>query len=82
MATFRVTIDDCEFLDLGYIGAPFTWYNNKDELAIIWARLNRAMATVDWVDKFQSSQVQHLYRDSSYHCPLLICYNKNNPTAI
>jgi hypothetical protein len=75
MSLFREAIDECELLDLGYTCVPFTWCNNRDAMATIWARLDRAMASVDSVNKFQGAQVKHLYGDSSDHCPLLIYYN-------
>ena len=55
MLLFREAIDECELLDLGYTGVPFTWCNNQDAMATVWARLDRAMASVDWVNKFQGA---------------------------
>ena len=31
MMDFREVLDFCGFKDLGYVGSPFTWCNNKFE---------------------------------------------------
>ncbi len=47
MSLFREAIDECELLDLGYTCVPFTWCNNRDAMATVWAQLDTAMALVD-----------------------------------
>jgi hypothetical protein len=49
MQGFWAAIDDCGFLDLGFRGLPFTWCNNRRGIATTWLRLDRCMATNDWV---------------------------------
>nr|POE55075.1 hypothetical protein CFP56_26656 [Quercus suber] len=38
----------------------------------IWERLDRAVATTDWIDKFPATKVAHLECGSSDHKPLII----------
>jgi hypothetical protein len=38
MQPFRDALDACGFIDLGYIGAPFTWCNNRFSGATVWER--------------------------------------------
>ena len=72
MEDFRAVLDDYGFQDLGYIGNKFTWYNGHKEGYTIWKRLNRAVATTDWIEKFPATKVLHLECGSSNHKPLII----------
>ena len=72
MQGFRAVIDDCGFLDLGYRGLPFTWCNNRRGNATTWLRLDRFMATNDWVLRFNSAVVDHLECTSSDHKPICL----------
>ena len=67
MQGFRNVIDECEFLDLGYRGLPFTWCNNRRGDATTWLRLDRFMATNDWLLRFHSVVVFHLDCTESDH---------------
>uniref|UniRef100_A0A2N9HZ73 Reverse transcriptase domain-containing protein n=1 Tax=Fagus sylvatica TaxID=28930 RepID=A0A2N9HZ73_FAGSY len=60
MQEFRKVIDECEFLDLGYRGLPFTCCNNRKGDATTWLRLDRFMATNEWLLQFPSAVVYHL----------------------
>jgi hypothetical protein len=70
MQAFREAIDDCEFLDLGYKGLLFTWCNNRKGAATTWLRLDRFMATNDWLIRFPSAVVHHLDSTESDHKPI------------
>lgn len=70
MQEFKEVIDECEFLDLGYRGLPFTCCNNRKGDATTWLRLDRFMATNEWLLRFPSAVVYHLDSTESDHKPL------------
>ena len=77
MQAFRDVIDECGFMDLGFIRPNFTWSKHYTNGHSIWERLNRGLATNQWFMKFPGTRIHHLPCLSSDHCPLLI-----NPTGI
>lgn len=50
MGDFRDAINQCGFKDLGYIGPDFTWYNMREGEERVYLRLDRALATSEWID--------------------------------
>ena len=53
-------------------GYPFTWNNNIPGDANTQLRLDRAVATKDWQDKFQLCYVTHLPPHESDHLPIVL----------
>lgn len=45
MQLFRDVIDECNFMDLGYVGPKFTWNKHFENGHSIWVRLDRGLAT-------------------------------------
>ncbi|EOY25451.1 Uncharacterized protein TCM_016759 [Theobroma cacao] len=73
MEDLSSTLLDCGLLDAGFEGNSFTWTNNR-----MFQRLDRVVYNHEWAEFFSSTRVQHLNRDGSDHCPLLIsCSNTN-----
>ena len=72
MEAFRDVLDECEFKDLGFVGGKYTWYRGTGGGNSIWERLDRAVATTDWIDMFLATKVVHLECGSSDHKPLII----------
>ena len=72
MQLFREVIDECGFMDLGYVRSKFTWARHFENGNSIWERLDRGLATNGWFLKFPRSRVHHLHCDSSNHNPLLV----------
>ena len=75
MEEFREVLDECGFRDLGFVGGKFTWCNGHPNGFTIWERLDRAVATMEWLEKFSATKVIHLECGSSDHKPILICLN-------
>ncbi|KAH6771766.1 hypothetical protein C2S52_005519 [Perilla frutescens var. hirtella] len=69
---FRDTLRECGLEDLGFKGFKFTWSNNQDEDTLIQERLDRFLASEEWLALFPQAQVEHLVRVASDHCPLLL----------
>ncbi|WRX14697.1 Reverse transcriptase domain - like 10 [Theobroma cacao] len=67
MEDFVATLLDCGLIDAGFEGNSYTWTNNH-----MFQRLDRVVYNPEWGHCFSSTRVQHLNRDGSDHCPLLI----------
>ena len=76
MRLFRDVVDDYGFLNLGFVGSPYTWQKHFADGHLIWERLDRGFATNDWLMKFSRLRIHHLSSDSSDHCPLWIIPNE------
>ena len=72
MQDFRDVLDECGFRDLRFLGGKFTWCNGQRDGYTIWERLNRAVATIDWIEKLLDTRVVHLEYGSSDHKPIVI----------
>ncbi|KAK9999213.1 hypothetical protein SO802_018816 [Lithocarpus litseifolius] len=46
MQGFRDVLDECGFMDLGFVGPMFTWHKHFDNYTV-WERLDRAVSTND-----------------------------------
>ena len=72
MQLFRDVLDECGFLDLGYVGNRFTWSKHFVDGHSIWERLDRGVVNASWFLKFQGTIVHHLHCTSLDHMPLYI----------
>ena len=66
MQGFRDVLDECGFMDFGFVGPMFTWYKHF-ETYTVWERLDRVVATNDWFSKFLDTKVYHLDATTSDH---------------
>ncbi|XP_075663122.1 uncharacterized protein LOC142632636 [Castanea sativa] len=73
MQGFRDCLDVCGLKDLGFSGLPFTWCNRRYDGPVTWVRLDRAVASADWMLKFPTARLHHLSGSSSDHCPIWLC---------
>jgi exonuclease III len=76
MDAFREVLSDCNLIDLGFAGLPYTYDNNRKGQANVKVRLDRAVASPEWRDMFAESHVQHLVSPVSDHCPILLNIEK------
>nr|CCA66036.1 hypothetical protein [Beta vulgaris subsp. vulgaris] len=68
---FRNAMEECHFMDLGFVGYEFTWTNNRGGDANIQERLDRFVANDLWKIKFPGSFVSHLPKRKSDHVPIV-----------
>ena len=71
MQLFWDALDDCSFIDLGYVGFPYTWHKHFAGYTI-FERLDRGLATTDWFIRFPGTKIHHLDVTTSNHKPLWI----------
>jgi hypothetical protein len=72
--SFRHLLEDCELVDLGFVGAEFTWRRSSQPDSIE-ERLDRCLATPDWGALYPKTKVHHLEYWNSDHRPLLLLTN-------
>lgn len=70
MEGFQNALRDCDLKDFGFTGNKFTRATTRGDG--IKVRLDRALATQDWLDLFLRFRVVHLKLTSSDHIPILL----------
>ncbi|XP_075667670.1 uncharacterized protein LOC142637278 [Castanea sativa] len=72
MDGFREAIHHCKLKDLGYCGPDFTWCNMQEGDRRTYLRLDRALATPDWIEYYKDVKVHHLVESTFDHYAPLI----------
>lgn len=57
MQLFQDVIDECGFIDLVSVGSPYTWQKHFIDGHSIWERLDRGVATNNWLMKFSRVRI-------------------------
>lgn len=70
MRRFRRVLDDCRLEELHLHGKLYTWSNERRRPTL--ERLDRAFASVDWIEAFPHHHLRCLSSDCSDHSPLLL----------
>jgi hypothetical protein len=78
MSLFRDALNDCDLVDLGFKGLPFTYDNGRGRAANVKVRLDRAVADTGWRDLFGDATLRHMVSSRSDHCPLLLEIRKES----
>ncbi|XP_075665270.1 uncharacterized protein LOC142634918 [Castanea sativa] len=73
MQSFRECLDFCALKDLGFSGLPYTWSIRHFDGPIVWVRLDQALASSDWFQKYPTARLHHLPGFSSDHKPIGLC---------
>lgn len=85
-ASSSTAMRDCFALmglhDLGCFGPPFTWTRRRGGLVHSQARLDRAVASVDWCGMFPRSLVRNIADSVSDHCSIVLDTNGDNGGGI
>ena len=72
MDDFREVIHQCRFKDFGFVVPKFTWCNMQEGDSRLLLRLDRALATSEWIDHYKNAKVHHLVESTSDHCARLL----------
>lgn len=68
----RNTVEECELIDMGFEGYPFTWSNERVGEENIQYRIDRSWAYSTFMDIFTPMRVRHLLRRTSDHAVLAL----------
>ncbi|XP_026377886.1 uncharacterized protein LOC113272227 [Papaver somniferum] len=75
--TFNNLINDCNLMDLGFMGYTYTWNNHRQDTQNIEQRLDGALVNDKCNRKFPNSSITHLGPLTSDHLPIkLNTYNQ------
>ncbi|KAM5573208.1 hypothetical protein ABKV19_012976, partial [Rosa sericea] len=69
--SFANWVDRNHMIDMGYIGADFTWRGIRNGEEIL-ERLDRGLCNISWRHEFPYALVQHVARLKSDNCPIFI----------
>jgi exonuclease III len=72
---FRSFIEHFGMIDVGFVGNPFTWSNNRHGLENIKERLDRGLASPAWVHLHPDFSIIHLPAHNSDHNPISLTTN-------
>jgi hypothetical protein len=73
--SFRNFIDHHGLVDIGFARNPYTWFNKRKGFATIKERLDRALASLDWVHLQPEFSLIDLPAPISDHNPILLNTN-------
>ena len=59
MNSFHDMVDECGFVDLGFVGHKFTWKGRRSG-GVVLERLDQAFARNSWLEKNPTIRVQHI----------------------
>lgn len=80
---FSNWINNCNLLDLGFVGSKFTWKGPQWQgLDRVFKRLDRALCNSSWRTKFEEAIVLVLTTANSDHHPLLIKIHGEPPRIL
>ena len=69
---FKDCLDECNTLDLGFVGPKYTWTNHRPITSLILERIDRCFVNLRWRLLYPEAIVTHLPRTFSDHCPILV----------
>ena len=76
---FQKVISDRQFCDLAASGQQYTWMNNREDNEFIMERLDRAFATVEWVNMYPCYSLRNLPIIRSDHGPIILDFEFLTP---
>lgn len=69
---FSEAIMDCGLVDLGFTGDIYTWERSRWTNRWVQERLDRGLATADWIEFFPNAEVKDLEVSTSDHKLILL----------
>ncbi|KAI4986141.1 hypothetical protein ZWY2020_018771 [Hordeum vulgare] len=72
MSLFRDCLDECNLVDLGYVGPKFTWNNRQIGDDLVRVGLDRAVANGEFMDLFNNHRVENIITTTSDHFAIVV----------
>lgn len=72
MMDFRQALETNRLFDMGWKGMKYTWSNRHSNSSFTKLRLDRAVATKEWIENFGNNKVEALLSARSNHQPIII----------
>jgi hypothetical protein len=69
---FRSAVNDCDLTDIQLEGHRFTWIKSQGTSRVVEERLDKAMASCDWLALFPEVKLINLLASHSDHSPILL----------
>ncbi|MCI05437.1 endonuclease/exonuclease/phosphatase family protein, partial [Trifolium medium] len=69
---FRNAVSDCDLTNIQLEGYPFTWIKSRGTEHVIEERLDRALASTEWISQFPKAKLINLLTSYSDHSPILL----------
>lgn len=82
MSLFHECLEDCNLIDMGYIGPKLTWNNRQEGDKNVRVQLDRAVANADFIQIFDEYQVENLVTSTSDHYAIKIAIGKHEQGKI
>lgn len=79
VAPMRDCMMFCNLDDVKASGRHFTWNNKQEGTARVFSRIDRVVATYDWVDKYDVAEASFLPEGDYDHTPVLLCISGGKP---
>lgn len=76
---FQQALLDCGLSDLGYTGYPFTWERKRFGEVVLRERLDRGLATAEWIRLHPHYLVRHELMSQSDHDAVILYLGKPQP---
>lgn len=73
---FSETVNDCELMDLGFVGNEFTWEKSRGQNNWLQERLDRGLGNQLWKEMFPAAEIKVWEVSTSDHLPLVVNLNK------
>lgn len=71
MENFRVAVDQCSLIDVGYVGSKYMWFRGTNRKKRIKERLDRFFVNKIFLAKVKEVRSYHLNFHASDHRPIL-----------
>ncbi|XP_023886945.1 uncharacterized protein LOC111999058 [Quercus suber] len=79
MEEFRECLSRCGLVDLGFVGQRYTWCNGRAGEQRTKLRLDRMVASENWLKSFPNASVHHVSMSISDHCLLSLYLHRRKP---
>jgi hypothetical protein len=81
MEGFRETIDVCGLADFSFEGRNWTYEKKVTNGSYCRVRLDRALATTEWSERYPLAVVRHLIAAASDHVPIILSWRQDEPIS-